>query len=147
MKKDKIINNAFNTGDTNYQEFTQPIKIDNKVIGLYEDQIGDILEYRLKSELNDLIYEIFFKSPYFEKYQNPKRVDKSDMIKMFYYFKNKLIKNVFTNMQIFIGFAEFFQINYEQLYNDISVSDKEYLLKELNEKYNLHQKIKTKRLF
>jgi len=50
-------------------------------------------------------------------------------------------------MEIFIGFAEFFQINYDQLYGEIRVSDKEDLLKELNEKYGLKNRIKTKRLF
>jgi hypothetical protein len=50
-------------------------------------------------------------------------------------------------MEIFIAFAEFFQINYDQLYNEVGVLDKEGLLRELNEKYGLTHRIKTKRLF
>jgi len=148
MKEDKIINNTFNSGELNFQEFTGSIKIDNRVSGLYEDQLGDVIEYRIIAALNDNIYEIFTKSPFYEKYKNPKRVDKNDMIKMYYYFKDKVGETKdFTPMETFIGFAEFFQINYDQLYGEISVMDKELLLRELNNKYSLHDRIKTKRLF
>jgi len=148
MKEDKIINNSFNSGELNYQEFTRSIKVDSRVSGLYEDQLGDILEYRTAQLLNGIIYDIFEKSAYYEKYKNPKRVDKNDMIKMYYFFKDEIKRERdFSAMEVFIGFAEFFQINYDQLYNEIRVLDKESLLKELNEKLGLAGRIKTKRLF
>jgi len=148
MKEDKIINNSFNSGELNYEEFSGSIKVDNRVSHLYEDQLGDVIEHRTMQLLNDTIYDIFKDSPFYEKYKVPKRVDKNDMIKMYYYFKEKVVKvKSFSSMEFFIGFAEFFQINYDQLYNEIRVSDKENLLKELNEKYSLKHKIKTKRLF
>ena len=150
MKEDKIINNSFNSGELNFKEFTQSIKVDNRVSHQYEDVLGDIIEHRTMQDLNDTIYEYFITSPYYKKYKNPKRVDKNDMIKMYYYFKEKIdvIKSKkFSLMEYFIGFAEFFQINYDQLYGEIRVLDKEIILKELNEKYNLKHKIKTKRLF
>jgi len=145
---DKIINNSFSSGEINYQDFGLTIKIDSAVAGLYEDQLGDIIEYRTKQLINEKIYEIFLESVYYEKYKNPKRVDKNDMIKMYYFFKIALskIKN-FSAMEIFIGFAEFFQINYDQLYSEIRILDKEAILKELSEKYVLKDRIKTKRLF
>jgi hypothetical protein len=148
IKEDKIINNSFNSGELNYEEFTQTIRVDSRVSSLYEDQLGDIIEYRTMQLLNDEIYKIFELSPYYQKYKNPKRVDKTDMIKMYYYFKEKImaIKN-FSPMEMFIGFAEFFQINYDQLYSEVRVLDKEAILKELNEKYSLKNRIKTKRLF
>ena len=148
MKEDKILNNSFNSGELNYKDFTQTIKVDSRVSSLYEDQLGDIIEHRTMQLLNNEIYKIFEDSPYYEKYKNPKRVDKNDMLKMYYYFKDAIVKiKDFTAMEIFIGFAEFFQINYDQLYGEIRVLDKENLLKELNDKYGLKHKIKTKRLF
>lgn len=148
MKKDKIINNSFNSGELNYENFSQTIKIDSRVSALYEDQLGDVLEHRIAQDLNALIYDIFKESQYYEKYKNPKRVDKNDMIKMYYYFKEEVTKiRNFSSMELFVGFAEFFQINYDQLYGEIRVLDKEHLLKELNEKYSLESRIKTKRLF
>jgi len=148
MKEDKIINNSFNSGELNYQEFTHTIKVDSRVSSLYEDQLGDILEHRTAQLLSTIIYDIFKESAYYEKYKNPKRVDKNDMIKMYYFFKEEIKKEKdFSPMETFIGFAEFFQINYDQLYNEIRVLDKESLLKELNEKLGLSGRIKTKRLF
>ena len=148
MKEDKIINNSFNSGELNYQEFTQTIKVDNRVSSLYDDLLGDVIEHRTIQLLNEEIYKIFEDSPYFKKYKVPKRVDKNDMLKMYYYFKDAIMKKKsFSPMEMFIGFAEFFQINYDQLYGEIRVLDKEALLKELNEKYGLKDRIKTKRLF
>jgi len=147
--EDKILNNSYNSGEIVYEGFTQPMKIDDAVSHLYSDTISDnIVEERIFKILDEKIYDVFKESPYYEKYKNPKRVDKNDMIKMYYYFKNKLIKqNTFSSIQMFIGFAEFFQINYDQLYLDIGVHDKEEILKELNDKFKLNTKIKTKKLF
>jgi hypothetical protein len=149
MKEDKIINNSYNTGELEFEAFSSVMKIDDRVSDLYEDQHSDnMVENRTIKALNEEIYSIFMESPYYEKYKNPKRVDKSDMIKMYYYFKEKLLpKNTYSSSQIFIGFAEFFQINYDQLYSDIGVMDKENLLKELNTHKGMKNKIQTKKLF
>jgi len=146
---DKIINNSFNSGDLNYEDFSGPMKVHDSVFSLYEDQLSDnLIEYRTLKMLDDELYVMFEESPYFEKYKKPKRVDKNDMVKIYYYFKEKLIDSKkFSNMEIFIGIAEFFQINYDQLYSEVGVLDKEFLLKELNEKYGLSNRIKTKKLF
>ena len=140
--------NSFNSGEMNFEAFNGEIKIESSVLSLYEDQYGDIIDYRVKSMLDIELYDIFKQSPYHEKYKLPKRIDKSDMVKMFYYFKERIIKiGKFSNVELFIGFAEFFQINYDALYADISVMDKEYILREVSEKYGLASKIKTKKLF
>ncbi|NMC58124.1 MAG: hypothetical protein GYA51_01820, partial [Candidatus Methanofastidiosa archaeon] len=145
MKDDKIINNSYNSGDIEYESFTQPMKVDDRVSDLYSDTISDnIVEERTNKVLDEKIYELFKQSPFYEKYKNPKRVDKNDLVKMYYYFKERLLKEkTFSSTQIFIGFAEFFQINYDQLYSEVGVLDKEGLLRELNEKFNLNRKIKT----
>ena len=50
-------------------------------------------------------------------------------------------------MEIFVGFGEFFQDSYEQLYLEIGVLDKEQILKELSDKYKVKHKILSKKLF
>lgn len=149
MKEDKIINNSYNTGDIEYKAFTSEMRIDDKVAGQYRESWSEnIIEDRTSAMLDSKIYAIFETSQFYEKYKNPKRVDKSDMIKMYYYFKEKLLEEKsFSNVEIFLGFAEFFQINYDQLYSQVGVKDKEGLIKELHDKYHLSKKIKTKRLF
>ena len=151
MKEDKILNNSFSSGELHHDDLSQPLKVDSRVSSLYEDQLGEnIIEHRTKQMLDDELYRIFVNSPYYTKYKSIKRVDKNDMMKMYYYFKehlSKLENKHFSNMEFFIGFAEFFMVNYDQLYADIGVMDKEFILKELNEKYHLSSRIKTKRLF
>jgi len=149
MKEDKIINNSYNTGEIEYEAFSGTMKIDDRVASRYSDQHSDnMFEVLALKSLNDEIYKIFLESPYHEKYKNPKRVDKSDMVKMYYYFKERLVKEKsYSSSQIFMGFAEFFQINYDQLYGEIGVMDKENLLKELHLHEGLRSKIKTKKLF
>jgi len=148
IRQDKIINNTYNQGEQSYEELGT-MKVHDSVFSLYEDQLGDnIIENRTLKMLDDEMYDIFKKSPYYEKYKKPKRADGNDRIKMYYYFKQQLLQErKYTNMEIFIAFAEFFQVNYDQLYNEVGVLDKEGLLRELNEKYGLTHKIKTKRLF
>ena len=149
FKEDKIINNSYNTGEIKYEAFSSVMRIDDRVSSLYEDQLSDnLIEVRTIKKLNEFIYVLFVESPFYEKYKNPKRVDKSDMIKMYYYFKEKLVKEkTYSNAQIFMGFAEFFQINYDQLYSEIGVMDKEGLLRELNFQKRLNNKIQIKKLF
>lgn len=149
MKEDKIINNSYNTGEMDFEAFTGAMKIDDRVSSLYEDEHSEnMFERRTIKKLNEDIYKLFLESPFHEKYKNPKRVDKGDMIKMYYYFKEKLLKeNSYSSTQIFMGFAEFFQINYDQLYKEIGVMDKENMLKELHSHNGLKNKIKSKKLF
>jgi hypothetical protein len=148
-REDKILNNAYNTGNIDYEQFTSAIKIDERITHLYKDVLSEnIVEERTLRILDDKMYEFFTNSPYYEKYRTPKRVDKNDLLKMFYYFKEKLLKEkTFSEVQIFMGFAEFFQVNYSQLYAEIKIEDKEGLLKELDEKFNLNKKIKINKLF
>ena len=149
FREDKILNNAFNQGDQMYEDLSGSIKIDDSVFSLYEDQLGDnIVENRTLKILDDEMYDVFQKSPYYEKYKKLKKADGCDRLNMYYYFKEKLTEEKkYTNMEIFIAFAEFFNVNYDQLYAEVSVLDKENLLKELSSKYGLEDRIKTKRLF
>ena len=149
MKEDKILNNSFNTGEMDYEAFTGVMKIDDRVVGLYDDQLSEnLIDVRTEKRLDEDLYKLFQVSPFYQKYKTPKRVDKGDMSKMHYYFKEELVKEKsYSSMQIFISFAEFFQVNYDQLYAEIGVLDKESLLKELSEKGKVKNKIKTRKLF
>jgi hypothetical protein len=148
-QRDKVLNNTFNQGEQNYEEFSGVMKVHDSVFSNYEDQLGDnIVEKRTLKNLDDEMYMIFEQSEYYEKYKKYKRIEGNDRLKMYYYFKQELSEGKkYTNMEIFIAFAEFFQVNYDQLYSEVGVLDKECLLKELNEKYSLSHKIKTKKLF
>lgn len=149
MKKDKILHNSYNTGEIEYEVFPSEIKIDDRVASRYKDQYSeDMVEVRLYKALEERIYDIFLESPFYTKYKNPKKVEKGDLVLMYYHFKDLLkVENTYSNSQIFIGFAEFFQVNYQQLYSQVGVLDKEGLIKELNQ-YKVDSVFgKSKKLF
>ena len=133
-----------------FKEFTSPIKIDSGAYKIFEEAFTNVDDARIRSKLDSVLYDIFKDSPFFEKYRQLKRVDKSDMIKMYYYFKEKLddYDEKFTIVEFFLGFAEFFNLNYDQLHKELKILDKEQLLREMTSLFNKHGKIKkNKRLF
>lgn len=149
MKEDKILNNSYNTGEINHENLSKDIKVDPRIEHKYDEySTENMIELRTKKFLNEKIYDIFMKSPYYKKYSGNKKIDKKDMNELYYYFKSRLLKlKSFTTMEMFIGIAEFFQINYKYFYNEIGVLDREEILKELNEKYNLQNRLESKKLF
>ena len=118
--------------DLHPTEFIQTFRLKNAVL-LLKNNYGNISEVAFSIGFNSLTYFTrLFKKHY--------GMTPSDYIQL-------CSENKFSTTEFFIGFAEFFEVNYDQLYGDVGVMDKEMILKELNEKYNLTSKIKTKRLF
>jgi hypothetical protein len=142
-------NKSFSGEECTYEPFTGPMKINDSVTHLYEDLIADdLIVYRSNKMLEEFMYEIFLQSSFYNKYKNPKRIEKSDVNKMFYYFKDKILeKQIFSAYDIFRCFAEFFQINYELLYNEISISNQEDVLKDFDKIHQISHRFKSQRLF
>lgn len=145
---DKITTNSYNTGDMDFQEFTSPIALNDNISSRYEEYSLDATDYKIKKQLENALYEIFINSEYYEKYKTPRNLDKNDLLTMYYYFKDILVlENIFSPIDIFKGFAEFFEVNYNILYSKISIKDKESILKEINDTIQIKNKVKTKKLF
>jgi hypothetical protein len=140
MKEDKILNNTYNSGDTGHEDFHGVMKIHDMVAGRYNDYNSDnLIEVRLQNSILEDIYDIFETSTYYEKYKPKKKGDKNDILKIYYFFKEALLKfNKYSLIDIFVGVAEFFEINYDTLYGEIGVHDKQLILKELDGKYQLN---------
>lgn len=137
-----------NDSDLPYEDFSSSIRINTLVSDIYEDINGDIIKARLDILINEKMYELFSESPYYEKYNTDKKVDKADLVNMYYYFRNLLLaEDKYTLSQIFICFAEFFNVNYKILYSEVCVMDKDTLIRELSENANLKDKINKNKLF
>ena len=147
--QDKILDNSYNRGEQAYTDFGPTIKVHDSVSDMYNDQLGEnIVENRTLKMLDEDFYQIFISSPYYEKYKKPKRADGTDRVAMYYYFKDRLLlHHKYPLYDIFITFAEFFQVNYDQFWDEIGVLDKEGLLKEISIKNGLSHRIQKKRLF
>ena len=150
-KNDKILNNSFNANDGDYQDYTAPIAVNSQVSDRYEESTTDNMMGILnKKAINELLYEIYLNSEFYNKYGNSyKKIEKADIANVYYYFKHEMEKNtIFTITEIFLGITEFFELNYNTMYNDIiSIQDKEKILDEMTEMYGLNKKLSCKKLF
>lgn len=137
-----------NDSENPYEDFTSSIRINALVQDIYEDTNGDIIKARLDKLINERMYEIFNESPFSGKYDNGQKIEKLDLLDMYYYFRNILIsENKYTLSQIFICFAEFFDVNYKILYNEVSALDKSVIIRDLSDNTNLKNKINKNKLF
>lgn len=153
MLEDKIINNSFDNVDYGTESLKQSgISISPFVSDRYEESISEnIEEIYLRKRINEKMVELYEASPYFSKYGKEKKLEKADIPEIYYTFKAELRKdNSYNLVQIFCAIAEFFELNYKTLYNDIiSLEDKAEILENLRENYGLESQMssKSKRLF
>lgn len=153
MLEDKIINNNYDNVDYS-QVFTSsaPIAINPLVSDRYEDALSeDISDLYVRRRIYEDIAEIYEVSPYFQKYgKETKKLEKRDVSDIYYTFKDALKKkDSYSLVQIFCAIAEFFELNYKTLYNDIiSLEDKAEILEILQESYGLESTLSSsKKLF
>jgi hypothetical protein len=139
MKTDKIFNNTWNDWDNEFQSFG-PVNQSNFI------DTTDIIEDLESNEIESEIDIIFKASPYYEQYTNKIKISKIEFLGMFLYFEDKINKTI-TSTQLFIFFAEYMNIDYTQLYNQLDAVHKEKILKELDDKLGILKKKNIKALF
>ena len=150
---DKIINNSYDAVDYGQEALSQsPIAINPLVSEQYEEATSENIEdIYTRKKLYNQMSELYEASEFYEKYgQDCKKLEKADISNVYYTFKHQLLeKNDYTLVQIFTTIAEFFDLNYKTLYNDIiSLEDKAEILEILRDMYGLESQFaKSKKLF
>ena len=150
---DKIINNSYDAVDYGQEALSQsPIAINPLVSEQYEEATSENIEdiYTRKNLYNQMS-ELYEASEFYEKYgQDCKKLEKADISNVYYTFKRQLLeKDDYNLVQVFTTIAEFFDLNYKTLYNDIiSLEDKAEILEILRDVYGLESQFaKSKKLF
>lgn len=151
--EDKIINNRFDNVEYG-TEGLRPgtISIHPKISDRYEESVSENIEdvYMWK-KLQEQLYDLYKQSEFYEKYgEDNKKLEKRDVADVYYYFKHKLLDlDNYSIVQVFCAIAEFFDLNYKTLYNDIvSLEDKADLIETLVETHGLEKSFaNAKRLF
>ena len=150
---DKIINNSYDAVDYGQEALSQsPIAINPLVSDQYEEATSENIEdiYTRKNLYNQMS-ELYEASEFYEKYgQDCKKLEKADISNVYYTFKRQLLeKDDYNLVQVFTTIAEFFDLNYKTLYNDIiSLEDKAEILEILRDMYGLESQFaKSKKLF
>ena len=150
---DKIINNSYDAVDYGQEALSQsPIAINPLVSEQYEEATSENIEdIYTRKKLYNQMSELYEASEFYEKYgQDCKKLEKADISNVYYTFKHQLLeKNDYNLVQIFTTIAEFFDLNYKTLYNDIiSLEDKAEILEILRDMYGLESQFaKSKKLF
>ena len=150
---DKIINNSYDAVDYGQEALSQsPIAINPLVSEQYEEATSENIEdIYTRKKLYNQMSELYEASEFYKKYgQDCKKLEKADISNVYYTFKHQLLeKNDYNLVQIFTTIAEFFDLNYKTLYNDIiSLEDKAEILEILRDMYGLESQFaKSKKLF
>ena len=150
---DKIINNSYDAVDYGQEALSQsPIAINPLVSEQYEEATSENIEdIYTRKKLYNQMSELYEASEFYEKYgQDCKKLEKADISIVYYTFKRQLLeKDDYNLVQVFTTIAEFFDLNYKTLYNDIiSLEDKAEILEILRDMYGLESQFaKSKKLF
>ena len=147
----KVLNNTYNAVDRETGT-TSAISVSPLVSHLYQESVSEDITDLYQSKINDeMMYELFVESPFYEKYKtSTKKIDKADAYDIYVYFRDKLIeKNANLNIiQIFFAIMEFFEFNYDKMYNDvISINDKSQILESLANVYGYKSELNCNKLF
>lgn len=122
INTNKVLNNKWNTGG-GQTALSGSISISPDVTSQYDYALTDdpVLLNERKSTA-ELLYKIFKESPYFEKYgKSIKKVEKDDIREIFHYFCKKVLKGKHLNSyELFLSICEFFDFNYEFVWNEVA---------------------------
>lgn len=142
--RDKIFGNDYNTGELDFQHFTD-IKIKE---GFNPNEHTDeSYESWETDEIEKELFDIFEKAEFYEKYRKIKRVPKGEMHDIYYFFDESLPKNKYSAVQRFTCIVDFMKMRYKTMFNLLSPIDKQKIIKELDDEFNVLGKRNIKRLF
>lgn len=146
-KDDKIFGNDYNTGNIEF-EFFSTIKVKDEFSSTTSKEFTDN-SYTAweKEQLREDLYEIFENAPFRDKYAKIKKVPKNEMVRIYYYFSDKLNEGKYSTVQVFTEIAEFMKMNYKDMFHQLLPVDKQNIVRELGEEYNIAALKKQKRLF
>ena len=122
INTNKVLNNRWNTGG-GQTVLSGTISISPDVTAQYDYALTDdpvLLNERKNTA--ELMYDVFKASPYFDKYgKTMKKVDKDDIKDIIRYFCKKITeKKHISNYELFLSICEFFDFNYDYIWNEVA---------------------------
>jgi len=145
-KNDKIFGNDYNTGNIEFEFFGKIKMADSSPLAGDEFTDNSFSGWECQ-QLREELYDIFQESAFLEKYSKIKKVPKNEMVKIYYYFADKLSNEKYSAVQTFTEIAEFMKLNYKDMFHQLLPVDKQRIIVELNDEFNVLEKQKQKRLF
>jgi len=145
--QDKIFSNDYNTGNLDFEEYSNLPKVDTFYAEDNLEECYDSYEYNRKKNLEEKVDEFFIKSEIGKIIGSKKKLPKQVLPQVYISIREKFTGKDYTGSEIFTTIADYFSMNYEVLYENIPSVYKEELVRELDEKYGVLKKKGIKRLF
>lgn len=145
--RDKIFSNDYNTGNLDFEEYSNLPKVDSFYAEDNLKECYDSYEYNRKKDLEEKVDKFFVESEVGKMLGNKKKLPKQVLPQVYVTIREKFTTNDYTGSEIFTTIADYFAINYEVLYENIPSIYREELVRELDEKYGVLKKRGVKRLF
>jgi hypothetical protein len=140
----KILNNKYNTGTVEFEHFGEFVVSDTWV---KTQSVSSHEGYEIEI-LNEDINTIFKNAPFFENYAENKKVKKDSILEVFWYFQEHLKEpERYTFIEKFLAIAGYMNINFKILYDVLDIKQKEKILNEFDDKYDIFKKKNIKKLF
>mgnify|MGYP003330228957 CR=1 FL=1 len=144
---DKIFDNDYNTGNIDFEEYSNLPKVD---IFYAEDNLRDCYDsydYNRKFQLEVLIDEYFNLTEFGKLFSTKKKLPKQVLPQVFVSIREKFTGSDYTSSEIFTAIADYFGLNYEVLYENIPSIHRAEIVKELDDKYGVLKRRGVKKLF
>ena len=145
--RDKIFENDYNTGNLDFEEYTNLPKVDNVYAEENLQECYDSYEYNRRSDLEVFVDEYFNNTQFGKIFAGKKKLPKQVLPQVFMAIRDQFAEGDYSGSEIFTSIADYFGINYEVLYENIPSVYRAELVKELDEKYGVLKKKGVKRLF
>lgn len=147
VSRDKIFDNDYNTGNIDFEEYSNLPKVDASYAEGNLKDCYDSYDYARELNLEMLVDEYFNKTEYGKQFSSKKKIPKQVLPQVFVAIKEQFKGSDYTGSEIFASIADYFSINYEILYENIPSIYRAELVRELDEKYGVLKKKGVKRLF
>jgi len=147
FSRDKIFDNDYNTGNLDFEEYSNLPRVDSSYA---EDNLRDCYdsyEYTRKIDLEKTVDEYFKNTEHGKVFANKKKIPKQILPHVFVAIREQFKGNDYTGSEIFSCIADYFGLNYEVLYENIPSVYRAELVRELDEKYGILKRKGLKRLF
>lgn len=128
-------------------------EIDKQTYLYPDDTNDDMLDVHINKLLQEDLYDIFKSSPFFDMCKDSRRLKREDIQRIYYYFVKEINQKEnfinFSESDIFMQIADFFDINYRLLYDSLLCGDKLKILEEMQSKtkVNIKKLNQSKTLF
>ena len=146
-KVDKIFHNDYNSGNIEFEEFHGVPKVDVFYAEANLKDTYDSFDYQRNVQIMEDIDDYFRETEQGKLLVNKKKIPKQMLSKIYVTLRSKFEGGEYTGVEIFTNIADYFNLNYEVLYENIPAIYREELVKELDEKFQVLSRRGIKKLF